>query len=125
MDKTTEKRKLEDEKTTIQKKQKTTRVVRLKRSKGQIVQNCDVYIGRRMTMGGWNLSASKWANPFTIKEYKTAEAAIKKYKEYLLGNKSLLADLPELKGKVLGCWCKPAACHGDVLVELVNKLDEK
>ena len=22
----------------------------------------------------------------------------------------------------LGCWCKPQLCHGDVLVELVNKL---
>ena len=27
--------------------------------------------------------------------------------------------LPELKGKSLGCWCKPEACHGDVLVRLL------
>ena len=24
-----------------------------------------------------------------------------------------------LVGNTLGCWCKPRACHGDVLVELV------
>ena len=30
----------------------------------------------------------------------------------------LLAALPELQGKVLGCWCAPLPCHGDVLVEL-------
>lgn len=30
-----------------------------------------------------------------------------------------MAALPELKGR-LGCWCKPEACHGDVLVELLE-----
>lgn len=34
----------------------------------------------------------------------------------------LLNDLHELKGKTLGCFCSPLACHGDVLVELVNQL---
>ena len=28
------------------------------------------------------------------------------------------AALPELRGKILGCWCAPKVCHGDVLVEL-------
>jgi hypothetical protein len=32
----------------------------------------------------------------------------------------ILARIPELKGKRLGCWCKPDACHGDVLIELVE-----
>jgi hypothetical protein len=33
----------------------------------------------------------------------------------------LMAQLPsELKGKKLGCWCKPNACHGDVLAELAD-----
>lgn len=26
----------------------------------------------------------------------------------------------KLKDKVLGCWCKPLSCHGDVLVELIE-----
>ena len=30
-------------------------------------------------------------------------------------------DLHELKDKVLGCWCKPLSCHGDILVELIKK----
>jgi hypothetical protein len=30
----------------------------------------------------------------------------------------LIAALPELSGKKLGCWCKPNPCHGDVLVDL-------
>lgn len=35
----------------------------------------------------------------------------------------LMKSLPELKGKTLGCWCKPYPCHGDVLVELLNELE--
>ena len=31
-----------------------------------------------------------------------------------------LARIQELEGKVLGCWCKPQDCHGDVLVELID-----
>ena len=28
----------------------------------------------------------------------------------------------ELKGKTLGCWCKPKKCHGDILLEIANDL---
>ena len=36
----------------------------------------------------------------------------------------LLARLPELRGKNLGCWCELAApCHADVLLEIVAKMD--
>lgn len=34
-----------------------------------------------------------------------------------------MEELLLLKGKTLGCWCKPEACHGDVLVELVTKYE--
>ncbi len=31
-------------------------------------------------------------------------------------------DLPELKmRKILGCWCAPEPCHGDILSELANR----
>lgn len=45
------------------------------------------------------------------------------YGEYLLLNEELMKSLPELKGKILGCWCAPLACHGEVLAELANKSD--
>ena len=32
----------------------------------------------------------------------------------------LLAQLHTLKGKRLACWCKPKACHGDVLAKLAD-----
>lgn len=78
----------------------------------------DVYIGR----------PSKWGNPFshqsgTLAKYKVAtrNEAVSKYREWLLKQPELMAELHELKGKTLGCWCAPQACHGDVLVELANK----
>jgi len=29
-------------------------------------------------------------------------------------------EFRQLRGKTLGCWCKPEACHGDVLLELLQ-----
>ena len=77
----------------------------------------DVYIGR----------GSKWGNPYSHKEGTLAteivssrSEAIKKYEEYLLSNEELMKSLSELKGKTLGCWCKPKSCHGDVLLKYAN-----
>jgi hypothetical protein len=44
------------------------------------------------------------------------------YMEYILNSPELMASLHELKDKRLGCWCKPKICHGDILVDLVEKL---
>jgi hypothetical protein len=35
----------------------------------------------------------------------------------------LIAALPELRGKRLGCWCAPHPCHGDLLKGLANTED--
>jgi len=73
----------------------------------------DVYIGR----------PSKWGNPFEIGRHGTRDEVCKKYRTYILGETDLLSSLPELKGKVLGCWCAPQRCHGDILMELANEED--
>ncbi len=98
-----------------------TQVVRLKRSGGQIVQGCDVYIGRAMNMGGWNLTASKWANPFPITSDCPRLVVLQKYETWIKSKPELLVALDELDGKVLGCWCKPQACHGDILIRLLEE----
>lgn len=71
----------------------------------------DVYIGR----------PGKWGNPFTIGKDGTREQVIAKYEAWLKTQPALLAQLPELKGKTLGCWCSPQPCHGDVLERLANE----
>lgn len=79
----------------------------------------DIYIGR----------PSKWGNPYSHlpqsrAEYRVATRmeAIERFRDYVLSDATLLAALGELKGKVLGCWCAPLPCHGDVLVEMVDAL---
>ena len=86
----------------------------------------DVYIGRG--------KGSKWGNPFSHREgtlanfkVRTRKEAIDRFEEYLLNNEELMKSLPELKGKVLGCWCKDSrkfvSCHGDILAKHANALD--
>lgn len=78
-----------------------------------------IYIGR----------PSKWGNPFThmpdgktIAKYRVGsrDEAVEAYRAWIMQQPALLADLDELAGKDLVCWCKPASCHGDVLLELAN-----
>lgn len=81
-----------------------------------------VYIGR----------PSKWGNPFshmenTLAEFKVKDRdeAVDKYEEYLLEKMKSPTFVKmmksELKGKDLMCWCKPARCHGDVLLKYANE----
>lgn len=71
----------------------------------------DVYIGR----------PSKWGNPFHLCEDETRGATLEKYRKWILGQPQLLDALHELDGKVLGCWCAPNPCHGDILMDLVKR----
>lgn len=82
---------------------KTTRVVHCKK------ESFDVYIGRR----------SKWGNPFVVGRDGTRSEVIEKYRAWIV-EQPVFTDLEQLRDKVLGCWCKPRSCHGDVLVELLE-----
>lgn len=99
-------------------------IVRIRRSKGEIVQDCDIYIGRRISMGGWNLSESKWHNPFKIGRDGNIDEILDKYERYLFDS-GLINDIYQLEGKILGCWCKPDRCHGDILVKLVRQYRQR
>ena len=90
-----------------------TTVVNIKKS------GYDVYIGR----------GSIWGNPYSHLDesqakiqVKTRKEAIEKYRMYIVGNKELMAKLPELRGRILGCFCVPKSCHGHILAELADKL---
>jgi hypothetical protein len=79
----------------------------------------DTYIGRAVPRSGFK--ASIWANLFKLGKDGTRDEIIAKYRAWLFTQPDLMARLPELKGKVLGCWCAPEACHGDILAELANR----
>jgi len=81
----------------------------------------NVYIGRKVVYvkGTFN---SIFRNPYSVKKYGRVEC-INMYKQYILNNTILMTELKKLKGKTLGCWCKPAMCHGDVLLDILNNMD--
>lgn len=89
-----------------------TKVISLRHPKVEIsIKDYDVYIGR----------PSKWGNPFEIGRDGTREEVVEKYETWIKSQPHLLADLHELKDKVLACWCHPKACHGHVLAKLADK----
>jgi len=62
---------------------------------------------------------SKWGNPFTITDKCPRELALAKYEVHVRRRPDLIAALPELAGKILGCYCHPLPCHGEVLLKLL------
>jgi len=78
----------------------------------------DVYIGRNKKHGD-----PKWGNPFIMGRDGNRDAVIEKYEEWIKTQPELLAALPELKGKILGCHCVPQKCHGEVLLRLLDQID--
>jgi hypothetical protein len=84
---------------------KKTKVVHCKK------ESYDIYIGR----------GSKWGNQFKIGRDGNREEVIEKYRQWILSKPQWVKQVKkELKGKILGCWCKPKACHGDVLAEIAD-----
>ena len=79
----------------------------------------DVYIGR----------GSKYGNPYAMGFDGDRDEVIRKFaydfeRGFILGEKDERADLAKLAGKRLGCHCIPAPCHGDVIAEYINSIDE-
>ncbi len=78
----------------------------------------DVYIGRPCR----GHRDEGWGNPFKIGRDGNREEVIEKYRAWLRDQPELQARAHrELRGKILGCWCKPKSCHGDVLMEIANR----
>lgn len=76
----------------------------------------EVYIGRGSLLG----------NPFSADTVGRLKA-IELYHTYYLPamleqGKISLSYLKSLKGKTLGCHCKPQPCHGNKLIELIDSL---
>jgi hypothetical protein len=78
----------------------------------------DVYIGR----------PGPWGNPFSYLPHArgavlvtSRDQAIARYEAWLLGQPQLVAKVRrELAGKILGCFCAPLPCHGNVLARIAN-----
>lgn len=67
-----------------------------------------------------------FGNPFIINARDTRADVIAKFERYararIRQDKAWAAQVLELRGRVLGCWCAPKPCHGDVLLQLADEL---
>ena len=80
-------------------------------------QEYDIPIGRPSLFG----------NPFSHLENSLAkfkvtsrDEAVDLYSEWAPKQPKIMAALPSLKNLRLGCYCVPARCHGEIVVELVD-----
>ncbi len=96
-----------------------TKVVNLKKEK------YDVYIGRGSIFGNpyTHLTLGKTKAGVQVKD---RNEAIEKYRAYfydrLETDEEFLDAVLHLKDKILGCYCAPNACHGNVIAEFLDKL---
>jgi hypothetical protein len=74
----------------------------------------DVYIGRGSIFG----------NQFVIGKDGNRAEVIEKYRIWFntrIQDTQFRKAVLQLKDKRLGCFCKPLACHGDIICEYINK----
>jgi hypothetical protein len=66
---------------------------------------------------------TQFGNPYRLKkdggEY-TREESVREYEKWFKNKMKNDPDfknaVDELRGKTLGCWCKPKKCHGDIIL---------
>ena len=84
----------------------------------------DVFIGR----------PSRWGNPFSIGIDGNRKEVIEKYERWLNGEieapkhhhwyiPPTKEEILTLRGKTLGCFCKPKDCHGDIFLKIIEKYE--
>lgn len=72
----------------------------------------NVYIGRAVKDIP---SGSRWGNPYKFRSYNSRREVVQLFERHLQRTKELREAVGDLKGKVLGCWCAPEECHGEIL----------
>jgi len=82
----------------------------------------DVYIGRRgKGKDGY------FGNPFPVSKH--GEEAMALFEDYfhkrVANDPEFKSRVLSLKGKVLGCFCKPRKCHGDIITRWLNNNENK
>lgn len=70
-----------------------------------------IYIGR----------GSPWGNPFVIGRDGNRNEVCDKFEQRILPN----LDLTKLIGHDLICYCKPARCHGDSILNRLKELQNE
>lgn len=89
---------------------------------------------QRKRVRGWRAPAgsiivtrpTKWGNPFKVGIHGNSVECVRLFRAELLAQdaawaRRIKADVEELRGKDLLCWCKLGrACHANILLEFAN-----
>lgn len=78
----------------------------------------DIYIGRGSPFGNPYSdnpnSQAKWI-------VESRDESIRLYEQWVWNQPSLIKQIrKDLKDKILGCYCKPLNCHGDILMKIAE-----
>lgn len=69
-----------------------------------------------------------FGNPFRLTPGANRGSTLERYRNYFYTRLHTDAEFRKrihaLKGKRLGCFCKPFPCHGDIIKEYLDTLDE-
>ncbi len=100
---------------TDRKMNRETQVVNIRR------EEYDVYIG-----GAGQGRAGYFGNPVRLHPGEAGGSTLEKYREYfynrLRSDPEFKERIESLKGKALGCFCKPHPCHGDIIREYLDSI---
>jgi len=76
-------------------------------------ENYTHYIGR----------GSLFGNPYKIGKDGTRKEVINKYEKWIRKQPKILEAIYYLpESAILGCYCNPKACHGDIIVQIWKEL---
>lgn len=112
---------------------KITRVINIEKDNPKKYGSNYQYIGR---LPNRPKGEPNWSNPYSLQDFPvdadeempTREGVIEKYaygfERDNLPTNLKKSDTLQLMGKRLGCHCKPFACHGDVIADYLNSLDD-
>lgn len=94
---------------------KETRVVNINK------ESYDIYIGRAgRGQDGY------FGNPVRLENGAPKGSTLENYKSYFMNrlenDPQFKQKVHALKGKVLGCFCKPGPCHGDIIKAYLDTL---
>lgn len=89
-------------------------------------EKCTHYIGRSSSYNAAQHGINALlGNPFVMGWHgvKTRQQAVEEFERFARANSGIMLAIKHLpKDAVLGCWCKPLDCHGDVVVKIWKEL---
>lgn len=89
-------------------------------------ESADVYIGRgrqRTHMLNTPIGRDGWlGNPFSVEEFgdKAIDMFVEVFEARLADDMEFRRAVLALRGKKLGCYCKPKRCHGDHIAQWID-----